>query len=140
MTDTTKAGTVLIREGTAFPQAAGFESEPYVRGWRLIKNLDTSGLAHKMREAGWAFSYVAGEINATAVGLDEDKMVRRAVERILANLKTEQFNSLEITRVAPVASKRFPLVTYVTVSARSRHIQEYRRQTANTDSESFLWE
>ena len=40
---------------------------------------------------------------------------------MLARLKSEKFNSLEITRVA---SKRFLGVPYVSVSARSRHIQE----------------
>jgi hypothetical protein len=51
-------------------------------------------------------------------------MVRRAIEHILANPKSTKFNSLEITRVASTGSGRFPLVWYVTVSARLRHIQE----------------
>ena len=59
--------------------------------------------------------------NATIFGFDGQKNVRRAVKRILARLKSEKFNSLEITRVA---SKRFLGVPYVSVSARSRHIQE----------------
>ena len=33
-------------------------------------------------------------------GIDREKMVRRAIEEILARLKSETFNSLEITRVA----------------------------------------
>ena len=50
-------------------------------------------------------------------------MVRRAIERILANPRSETFNSLEITRVA-CARNVSSLVRYVTVSAQSRHIQE----------------
>lgn len=65
-----------------------------------------------------------GEINVTVFGFDERKTVYRAVEQILANLKSEEFNSLEITRVDSVASERFLGVTYLTVSARSRHIKE----------------
>ncbi len=51
-------------------------------------------------------------------------MLRRAVEQILANLESAEFNSLEIMRLASEASKRFLGVRYVTVSAQSRHIQE----------------
>jgi hypothetical protein len=51
-------------------------------------------------------------------------MVRRGIDRILGNPKSERFNSLEITRVTSVGSERFPVVHYVTVSAHTRHIQE----------------
>jgi hypothetical protein len=48
-------------------------------------------------------------------------MVRRAVMRILAKVKSEKFNSLEITRVV---NQRFLGMLYASVSARLRHIQE----------------
>jgi hypothetical protein len=122
--DKISSGTILIREGTAVPGAVRLESEPYASGWRLVLNLDGHGLGREIHVAGWTFFCQAGEIKATVFGFDEEKMVRRAVARILANLKSEKFNSLEITRVASAASNRFLGVTYVTVSVRSRHIQE----------------
>jgi predicted regulator of amino acid metabolism with ACT domain len=61
---------------------------------------------------------------AIVFGMDERKTVRRAIERILANRELEKFNSLEIVRVASLASKRFLGICHVTVSAQSRHIQE----------------
>ncbi len=121
MPDTIKTGTILIKEGTLLPGALRFESEPCAPGWRLVKNPDGDGLDRKIHEAGWTFFYLAGEIRGTVFGLDGQKTVRRAVERILAKLKSEKFNSLEITRVA---SKRFLGVPYASVSAHSRHIQE----------------
>ncbi len=121
MPDTIKTGTILIKDGTFLPDALRFESEPCATGWRLIKNLDGSGLGRKVPEAGWTFFWLAGEIKATIFGFDVQKTVRRAVKRILANLKPGKFNSLEITHVA---RKRFLGVRYVTVSAQSRHIQE----------------
>ena len=121
MPDTIKAGTILIKDGTFLPDALRFESEPCATGWRLIKNLDGSGLGRKVHEAEWTFFWLAGEIKATIFGFDVQKTVRRAVKRILANLKPGKFNSLEITHVA---RKRFLGVRYVTVSAHSRHIQE----------------
>jgi hypothetical protein len=124
MPDTIKTGTILIKEGTHLPKVLRFESEPCAPGWRLVKNLDGYALGRKIHEAGWTFSSRAGEIGATVFGLDEQKTLRRAVEQILANLESAEFNSLEIMRVASEASKRFLGVRYVTVSAQSRHIQE----------------
>ena len=121
MPDTIKTGTILIKEGTLLPEALRVESDPCAPGWRFVKNLDGYGLDRKIHEAGWTFFCLAGEIKATVFGFDGQKTVRRAVKRILANLKLEKFNSLEITGVA---SKRFLGVPYVSASARSRHIQE----------------
>jgi hypothetical protein len=115
MPDTIKTGTILIKEGTLLPETLRFESESCAPGWRLVKNLDGYGLT---------FCGRAGEIGTTVFGLDEQKTLRRAVEQILANLESAEFNSLEITRVASEASKRFLGVRYVTVSAQTRDIQE----------------
>jgi hypothetical protein len=124
MPDTIKTGTILIKEGTLLPEVLRFESEPCAPGWRLVQNLDGYGLGRKIHEAGWTFSWRAGEIGATVFGLDEQKTLRRAVEQILTNLESAEFNSLEIMRVTSEASKRFLGVHYVTVSAQPGHIQE----------------
>jgi hypothetical protein len=123
MPDTIKTGTILIREGTPLPEALRFESEPCVPGWRLVKDLDGCELDRKIHEAGWTFSGRAGEIGTTVFGIDEQKTLRRAIEQVLANLESAEFNSLEIMRVASEASERFLGVRYVTVSAQSRVIQ-----------------
>lgn len=121
-----EAGRIFIREGAALPKGLQVESELCVPGWRLVKNLDGYGLGRKIHDAGWTFFCLAYETKATVFGMDEEKMMRRAIERILANreLETEKFNSLEIVRVASLASKRFLGIRHVTVSARSRHIQQ----------------
>ncbi len=121
MADTIKTGTILIKDGTSLPDGLRFDSEPCATGWRLIKNIDGSGLSRKIHEAGWTFFCLAGEIKATIIGLDGQRDVRRAVKRILANLKAEEFNSMEITRVA---LKRFLGFPYVNVYAQPRHIQK----------------
>jgi uncharacterized protein YlxP (DUF503 family) len=123
MPETIKAGTILINDGTLLPDALRFETEPCAPSWRLVRNLDGCRLDRKIHEAGWTFFCLSGETKVTVFGIDGEKIVRRAVKQILAKLKS-QFNSLEITRVASVASKRFLGVRYVTVSAQSRHIQE----------------
>ena len=120
MTDKIKMGTILIEGGALLPDSLRFESEPYAKGWRLVKNLDGYGLDRKIRQAGWTFFYMA-QIKASAFGFDREKAVRRAVNRVLANLRSEKFNSLEINQVA---AKRFLGLPYVTVFAHRRHIQE----------------
>jgi hypothetical protein len=124
MPDTIKTGTILIKEGTLLPGSLRFESESCAPGWRLVQNLDGYELRRKIHEAGWTFFCLAGEIGATVFGFNEQNTLRRAVEQILANLESAEFNSLEIMRLASEASKRFLGVRYVTVSAQSRHIQE----------------
>jgi hypothetical protein len=119
--DVTEAGRIFIREGTLLPKAVQIESELYIPGWRAVKNLDGYGLDRKIHAAGWTFFCLAYETKATVFGIDDEKMVRRAMERILANRKLEKFNSLEIVRVA---SKRFLGIHHVTVSAQARHIQD----------------
>jgi hypothetical protein len=124
MPDTIKKGTILIKEGTLLPENLRFESEPCVQGWRLVKDLDRCGLDRKIREVGWTFFSAADGIGATVFGIDEQKTLSRAIEQILANLESAEFNCLEIMRATSEASKRFVGVHYMTVSAVSRHIQE----------------
>ncbi len=121
MAETIKTGTILIKDGTFLPDALQFESEPCATGWRLVKNLDGYGLGRKIHEAGWTFFCLAGEIKATVFGFGGQKTVRRAVKRILTNLKSEKFNGLEIMQVQ---AKRFLGLPYVSVCAHSRHLQE----------------
>ncbi len=121
MAETIKTGTILIKDGTLLPDALQFESEPCATGWRLVKNLDGYGLGRKIHEAGWTFFCLAGEIKATVFGFDGQRTVRRAVKRILTNLKSEKFNGLEIMQVQ---AKRFLGLPYASVCAHSRHIQE----------------
>jgi hypothetical protein len=121
MTSEIKVGTVLIKEGTCLPRLLRLESEPYLNGWRLIKNMGSSGLDRKLCEARWTFFYMAEEVNAVVVGSDLEKMTRRAVKRVVGSMKSSRFNCLEIGHVT---AKRFLGLPCVTVSAHPRHIQE----------------
>ena len=121
MPDKIKAGTILIQEGAFLPESLRFESEQYSKAWRLVENLDSRGLDRTIREAGWTFFYMAGGVNATAFGSDLEKTTRRAVKKVLASMKLDRLNCLEI---AQVAAKRFLGLLYVAVSAHPRHIQQ----------------
>lgn len=121
MADKINTGTILIKEGTTLPESLQSESEPFSKGWRLIKNLDGSALDRKLCEARWTLFYMAEEVSAVAVGSDLEKMTRRAVKRVISSMRSDRLNCVEI---AHVTAKRFLGLPYVTVSARPRHIQE----------------
>ena len=121
MAEKINAGTVLIKAGTILPEGLQLDSEQYSKGWKLLKNLDGKGLDRKISEAGWTLFFIANEVNATAVGSDLEKTTRRAVKKVIAHMKSERFNCLEVVQVA---GKRFLGLPYVAVSAHPRHIQE----------------
>src|SRR6266478_10108984 len=98
MLATDMSGTIFIRENTLLPVGLAIESEIFLPGWRVVKNLDGSALARNVEGANWNFFYLAGEFRATAFGRDPSGALRKAVKRILAK-QEKQYNSLEITRV-----------------------------------------
>src|ERR1700737_5543649 len=100
MPGTIKAGTVLSRESTPLPDTLPFQSDVYSLGWRSVTSLDGYGMDRKTHDAGWSFFYLAGDGRPTVFGGDGQETVHKAINRILAGLKSEKFNSLEITRVA----------------------------------------
>ena len=121
MLDTNRTGTILIREDTPLPANLSIESEAFLPGWRIVKNLDRSTLARNIEGASWNFFYLAGEIRATVLGRNRPGTLRRALERVLAKQEGQKFNSLEI---AKVTSKRFLGIPFMRVTAHFRHIQQ----------------
>ena len=111
----------MIREDTPLPANLSIESEAFLPGWRVVKNLDRSALTRKIEDANWNFFYLAGEIRAIVLGRDRPGTLRRAVRRVLAKQEGQKFNSLEITKVV---SKRFLGIPFMSVTAHSRHIQQ----------------
>lgn len=121
MPNTIKAGTILIAENALLPASLGIESEPYIYGWRRVKNADVDGLDQMIGRAGWNFFYLAETLEANVFGSDEKKTVRKAMKQIVEKLKSKKFNCLEIKQVITKRSWGLPTVF---ISAHSRHIQQ----------------
>jgi len=113
--------TVFIREGTRLPTTLAIESEAFLPGWQVVKNLDRQALTREVERANWNFFYLAGEIRATVFGREGLGSLRRAVKCVLAKQEGQKFNSLEITKIV---SKRFLGIPFMSVTAHSRHIQQ----------------
>jgi hypothetical protein len=121
LSGTIKTGTIMMKAGTIIPQPLRVETEPYSRGWEIIKNADADGVDRDIRRANWNFFFLAASIQATALGFWGERTIRRAMERVLAKAGLAKFNCLEITEVS---AKQFLGFPYVHISAHSRHIQK----------------
>jgi hypothetical protein len=117
--DAIKTGTILIENGTVLPRSLVLASEPYSRGWTTVTNL-RSDFVRDIDQAGWTFFFLAGQIQATVFGFNREKAVHTAVDRLIANAKSQNCNCLEIGQVT---MKSFLGLPFARVSAHSRHIQ-----------------
>jgi hypothetical protein len=114
-------GTILIEESPQITELLGLKNEPYSGNWSVVKTLDGFALDQKIHAAGWTFFFMATEVKVMFFGALGSKKIQTALQRILAKVRHQDFNSLEITEIV---AKRFLGVPYATVSAHSRHIQQ----------------
>ena len=120
VTGAIKAGTILIAESAPLPPAVQRRTEPCSTGWRAVTD-ERSAFAKEVEKAGLTFFFMAGEIKATVFGFDRPKCLRRALARLIANVKSQNCNSIEITRITSNSFLRLP---YVSVYAHPRHLQK----------------
>src|SRR5260370_15387939 len=98
MPGTNRARTILISEDTPLAANLPIESEAFLPGWRIVKNLDRSTLARNIGGANLNFFYPAAEIRATALGRDRPGTPPNGIERGLANPAVHDVYSLETTQ------------------------------------------
>jgi hypothetical protein len=110
LSGTIKAGAIMMKVGTIIPQSLRVETELYSQGWEIIKNSDAYALDRDIRRADWNFFFLAGSIQATALGYWRERTVRRTMERVLAKAERSNFNCLEITEVSAKQFLGFPSV------------------------------
>jgi len=121
MPSTVQVGTILMKEWPGITQLLGLESEPCSGEWSLLKVLDSFALDRKIHAAGWNFFFMAPEVKVMFFGSIGAGKVQNALRRILAKVKEQHFNGLEVTAIV---ARHFLGVPYVTVSAHSRHMQQ----------------
>jgi hypothetical protein len=119
--DAIQAGAVFIAAGAVLPESLNLGSATDANGWKSLEGAGRSAFEQKVRQAGWIFFLMDAEITATVYGFDAQKALRTAFERITASVKSQKWNSLQITRVQ---NKSFLKVPCVSITAHSRHLQE----------------
>ena len=120
MTNTITVGSILVEGGTHLPESLLFQSGSDSNGWAAVKDA-RSAFEKTIQEEGWTFFFMAGEIKTTVFGFDKQKALRTALKRLIADVKSQHCNSIEITRMT---RKSFLRVPYVSVSAHPRHLQK----------------
>jgi len=121
MQDVIEAGRILIERGMLVPDSWLPQGGPNFNNWISVGKRDRPGLEASIHKAGWTFFYLAGEIRATVFGFDEQETARRAVKRLITDVKAQHLNCLEISQVS---MRSFLGVPYATVAGHARHIQE----------------
>ena len=136
MPSTVQVGTILMKEWPGMPQLIGFATEPGLGEWSIVKAPDAFTLDRKIHAAGWNFFCMAAEVKAMCFGSLSATKVQSALKRILAKVKQQHFNGLELTEIV---ARHLPSVT---VSAHSCHMQQScnldsaeTRQTSQDDAE-----
>jgi hypothetical protein len=119
MTDAIMAGSILVEAGTPLPNSRMLQNESTSNGWSATKDVGST-FEKGIREAGWTFFFMAGEVKAKAFGFDRQKTLGAALKRLTTNASSQHCNSIEI---ASVTHKSFLKVPYVSVSAHTRHLQ-----------------
>jgi hypothetical protein len=122
MRDLITAGDLLVQEGINVPRSLLLPTEPNSNGWAAV-NGTRSAFEKTIHEEGWTLFFMAGEIKATVFGFDRQNALRAALKRLIAVVKSQHCNSIEITGVT---DKSFLKVPYVSVSAHARHLQKGR--------------
>src|SRR5258708_19666368 len=84
-----------MKVGTIIPQSLRVATELYSHGWEIIKNSDADAFDRDIRRADWNFFFLAGSIQATALGYWRERTVRRAMERVLAKAERSKFTSAQ---------------------------------------------
>jgi hypothetical protein len=121
MTSSIQIGTILIKEQPLMAQRLGLESDSYAQHWSVVRALNGFSLDRQIRAAGWSSFFMAGEVQAIALGSIQPGSLLAALRRIFSKVRDEDFNCLEVTGIV---ARRFLGVPYVMVSAHSRHIQK----------------
>jgi len=109
-----------MQERPGIGQFLKLKSEPYTGDWGVVQGFDGFALDRKIHVAGWNFFFMAAEVKVMFFGRPGTTKIRNAVRRILAKLKPQSFNCLEVTGIV---EKSFWGIRYATVSAHARHIQ-----------------
>jgi hypothetical protein len=115
------AGTILIAQSTLLPGTLGLENGATESGWAsLVNHPDRHQLEEKLSAAGWRFFLMAGAIKTIGFGFARRTMIQAALKRLIAAVKLQECNCLEIDTIA---TRSFLGLPYVCLSAHSRHIQ-----------------
>jgi len=115
------SGTVMVQEGLVLQEHMDVTRENYSPGWQTVSGADGFALDRKLRLLGWGCFFFAGELKAVSFGSSQAGMLNGAVRRLLAKVRSLDFNCVEVTNII---KSRFAGIPYVSVRGHACHIQQ----------------
>jgi hypothetical protein len=121
MHQASETNIILMRENALLPPNLSFDCEPFIPGWKLVRNMDCYSFSRRIREQNWSFLRLQGHEKVRVLGLASQGTIRRGINRILMKLRARRFNSLEIS---VVVLRRFLGIIHLGVFVKLRHVQQ----------------
>jgi hypothetical protein len=115
-----ETGTIFLKAGALAPASLFLRPDSLMNGWGVLAN-SHAVVDRQMRDEGWTFFFLAGEMKATTFRFDREKALATGLRRLAEMTKALRCNSYEISRVT---HKLFLGVSRVSVSCHARHLQQ----------------
>jgi hypothetical protein len=124
-------GSILMERGAHLPASLVLRSSSFSSDWAEVDNVRAT-LDKQLHDEGWIFYFLAGKIETTVFGSNQEKILNVALKRLAKIAVAQKCNSFEIAQIAHGSFFGLPRVT---VSAHARHLQQgvvlLRNETAN---------
>lgn len=117
-----REGELLIAPDTPVPSTWLLDRTAGLSGWtRLTTELNRLQRESNLLNAGWTLFFMASAITGRAYGWNRPRMFNNALNRLIADVRLQKCNCLEVDNVA---SRSFLRLPYVSITVRPRHIQK----------------
>lgn len=114
-------GTILMHKDAPHPPCFHLHDDPQPNPWPSIRHaLTPRELEKELASTGWTFFYLAHTIRTTAFGFDRARIIDAALKRLIATVRLEKCNCLQIDEIE---TRSLLGVQSVSVSGHPRHIQ-----------------
>ena len=107
-------------EGSKAPASLALRCDSFMTGWEVMEKSRTD-VEQQMKEEGWTFFFVAGEMEATSFRFDAEKALATGLKRLGEMTKALHCNSFEISHVT---HQIFLGISRVCVACHARNLQQ----------------
>lgn len=115
-------GNLYMERDAPRPRVFQAQDDAHQSGWVPVKlNTTSRELDTELSKFGWTFFFMANVIRKSALAVDRDKGITAALKRVIAQVREDGCNSLQIEAIE--AHSWFG-ISRVTVSAHPRHLQK----------------
>jgi hypothetical protein len=116
------SGNLFMERDAPRPKFFHVQDDAHRTGWLPIKhNLSAHELDADLSKLGWTFFFMANVIRKSALAFDRDKGASVALKRVMASVREEGCNCLQ---VEAVETHSFFGIPYISLSAHPRHLQK----------------